>query len=93
MSDQNDLPIAALLTDADWAEVNKLRRVHEIDGSKGLSKAVEKLIKDDPAHFLTIAAAYFPAHVFNDMKDHMADAGITEEDLEEMTRKLQPTKQ
>jgi hypothetical protein len=80
----------SVLTDADWAELNKLRRVHAVRGSKGLLKALRKLAKDDPVRYFTIAAALFPAKVLNAMKDHMAENGITKEDVEEMARKLHP---
>ena len=44
MSDRDNVAIVdtSLLTDADWAEINKLRRAYEIDGSVGLSKALDQ---------------------------------------------------
>jgi hypothetical protein len=91
MSDQDDLVAdASMLTDADWAEFNKRRRVLEIHGSKGLSEALSELLKDDPHRYFRIMAACFPHKVLNAMKDDMAESGITEEDLEEMARKLHP---
>jgi hypothetical protein len=38
-------------------------------------------------------AALFPERVYNEMKDLMAEKGITEDDLKEMVRKASPTKQ
>jgi hypothetical protein len=43
----DDLGIAdtSLLTDSDWAEINKLKRAYDEGGSKALSKALEELKK------------------------------------------------
>jgi hypothetical protein len=38
-------------------------------------------------------AAFFPERVYNEMKDLMAEKGITEDDLKEIVRKASPTKQ
>jgi hypothetical protein len=44
----DDLGIAdtSLLTDSDWAEINKLKRAYDEGGLKALSKALEELKKD-----------------------------------------------
>jgi hypothetical protein len=78
------------LTDADWAEINKLRRVCETEGTKALTKALDEL---DPIRCFRIMAAFFPERVYNTMKDVMAEKGITEDDLKEIVRKASPTKQ
>jgi hypothetical protein len=41
----NELGIVdtSLLTDADWAEINKLRRAHDEGGQRALSKALTEL--------------------------------------------------
>jgi hypothetical protein len=89
----NDEPIAAVdssgLTDPDWAEINKLRRAHEDGGQDGLSEAMSKLEKDDPVGYIRVAGAFFPDMVREAIKDSMAEAGITEEDVREMVRKLE----
>jgi hypothetical protein len=40
-----------------------------------------------PARYVTAAAAIIPDMVRNTLKDHMAENGITEEDLEETARR------
>ena len=72
------------LTDADWAEINKLRRIWETKGTKALTKAFDQL---DPGRCFRIMAAFFPERVYNTIRDQMAEKGITEEDLKEMARK------
>ena len=49
------------LTDADWTEINKLRRAHEDGGQDGLSEAMSKLEKDDPVGYIRVAGAESPA--------------------------------
>jgi hypothetical protein len=62
MSDRDDFTVAdsSMLSDADWAALNELRRTHETHGSKGLSEALIKLEKDDPVRYITIVAAFSP---------------------------------
>ena len=72
------------LTDADWAEINKLRRIWETKGTKALTKAFDQL---DPVRCYRIMAAFFPERVYNTIRDQMAEKGITEDDLKEMARK------
>ena len=87
MSDWNDeLGITDMsgLNDADWVEINKLRRVWETKGTKGLTKAFDRL---DPVRCFRIMAALFPERVYNTIRDQMAEKGITEDDLKEMARK------
>jgi hypothetical protein len=85
MSD-SDLEIAdpSGLTDADWAEINKLRRIWETKGTKGLTKAFNLL---EPVQCLRIMTALFPESVYNTIRDQMAEKGITDDDLKEMARK------
>jgi hypothetical protein len=78
MSDSN------YLTDADWAEINKLRRIWETKGTKGLTKAFDQL---DPVQCFRIMAALFPERVYNTIRDQMAEKGLTEDDLKEMAQK------
>lgn len=92
MSDRDDelgIKDTSDLTDADWAEINKLRSIWETDGAKALTKAFDDL---DPIRSFRIMAAFFPEMVYNTMKDYMAEKGITEDDLKEMIRKASPTK-
>ena len=85
----NDVVVSSGLMDVDWAEINKLRRDHEDGGQDGLSEAMSKLEKDDPVRYIRVAGAFFPDMVREAIQDSMAEAGITEEDVREMVRKLE----
>ena len=85
MSDSNlEITHPSDLTDADWAEINKLRRIWETKGTKALTKAFDQL---DPVRCFRIMTALFPERVYNTIRDQMAEKGITEDDLKEMARK------
>ena len=94
MNDLDDLAIvdSSWLTDADWAVINRLRRIHETEGQLAVRKALRAL---EPESYLRVAAAFFPDKVREAIKDEMAENGITEQDLREMAEKLHssPTKQ
>jgi len=77
------------LTDADWAEINKLRQAFEKGGPAGVSKAMAKLAKDDPMRYLTVMGAFFPDTIREAIKDSVAEAGMTVADIREMVRKLE----
>src|SRR5262245_9115311 len=76
------------LTDADWAEINKLKRAYERGGDKPLELALKELRKD-PVRYIRVIAAYFPNRVAEMLKDAMAESGITIEDIREMLRKAE----
>ena len=78
----------ANLTDADWAEINKLKAAYEKDGQRGLSNALGKLA-DDPIRYLCVIGAFFPDMVRDAIKDDMAAQGVTEEDIRELVRRLE----
>ena len=82
MNDPDDLGIVdtSWLTDADWAVINRLRRVHETEGQKAVRKALRAL---EPESYLRVVAAFFPDKV-RGLKDEMAEKGITEQDLRQM---------
>jgi hypothetical protein len=85
MSDSNlEITHPSDLTDADWAEINRLRRIWETKGTKTLTKAFDQL---DLIRCFRIMAALFPERVYNTIRDQMAEKGITEDDLKEMARK------
>jgi hypothetical protein len=75
------------LTDADWAEINKLKNAYA-GGQKALSAALDDLAKD-PSRTARVLGALFPDLVREATKDKMAESGITEEDLRELIRKLE----
>jgi hypothetical protein len=76
------------LTDADWAEINKLKRAYEDGGQPALSAALDKL-SADPVRCMRVIGAFFPDDVREAIKDTMAEHGMTEGDLRELIRKLE----
>jgi hypothetical protein len=76
------------LTDADWAEINKLQHAYREGGKKNLDKAMAKLA-EDPIRFTSVIGAFFPEMIREAMKDAVAESGMTEEDIREMVRKLE----
>src|SRR5262245_55972881 len=77
------------LTDADWAEVNRIWRAWQIGGKKELNKVLAELAKTDPIRYLHVMHAYFPQMVTDAVKDSMAEKGMTEDDIRELVRKLE----
>jgi hypothetical protein len=76
------------LTDADWADINRLKQIHKQGGSKALSKAMDELYKD-PMRAVCVMGAFYPSEVREAIKDQMAEIGMTEEYLRELVRKLE----
>jgi hypothetical protein len=76
------------LTDADWAEINKLQRAYQ-RGDKAFSKALDELAKTDPIRLATVMSAFFPENVTAMIKDQMAAEGITDDDLKELIHRLE----
>ena len=58
------------LTDADWAEINKLKKAYETGGQKALSKAFDDLNKD-PIAYVRVIGAFYPNEVRESIKDAM----------------------
>jgi hypothetical protein len=90
MTERDDLKIedTSGLTDADWAEINKLRNAYKTGGKKALAAAWDQLAKD-PIRYAVVAGAFYPKMVREALRDQMAEAGITEEDLRDLIRKLE----
>jgi hypothetical protein len=76
------------LTDADWAEINKLQQAYKEGGKRALNKAMAAVAKD-PIRFASVIGAFFPEMIREAIKDAVAEAGLTEEDLREMVRRLE----
>jgi hypothetical protein len=76
------------LTDADWAELNKLKAAYENGGVEALSGALEKLAAD-PVRYVTVMGALYPDMMREAIRDKMAEMGTTEDELRELLRKLQ----
>jgi 5,10-methylenetetrahydrofolate reductase len=85
----DDLGISdtSLLTDSDWAEINKLKRAYDEGGSRALSKALEEL-KKDPVGTFRIMTAFYPEKMREAAKDVIAELGMTEEDFRELSQSL-----
>jgi hypothetical protein len=92
MTKRPDLPPVVVdsedLTNTDWAEINKLKRAFENGGSKAFWEAMDRLGEDDLGTQVHIAGAFWPEMVKDLIKDAIADAGMTEEDIREVMRKL-----
>jgi hypothetical protein len=76
------------LTDADWIEINKLRKAYRNGGRKTFEIALDRLAKD-PIRYVVVIGAFFPDMMRETIRDQMAEAGITEEDLRELIQKLE----
>jgi len=88
MKDWPDPVDTSRLTDADWAEINKLRRASE-KGDKAGFAAFKKLFKRDPVRCSRILSAYYPEKMREALKNELAEAGLTEDDLRELLRKAE----
>jgi hypothetical protein len=76
------------LTDADWAEINKLHQAYKSGGETALLAGIQELMKD-PVRCTRVIGAYFPEKMREALKDQAAEAGITAEDLRDLLRKLE----
>jgi len=88
-SEPSEIADTSSLKDADWAEINKLKRAHELGGDRALHLACKELSSKDPIRYFRIMAAYFPGRVAEMLKDAMAEAGLTLEDIREMLRRAE----
>ena len=75
------------LTDADWVEINKLKRAYERGGQKAFWAAADKLGETDPFRWTNVVGAFFPNELREILKDEMAERDMTEEELRELLRK------
>jgi len=90
IDDKNDDPLPVVdsvgLTDIDWAAINKVKLAYRKGGKKALSKALDEL-SSDPVQTIRVLGAFFPIETCEEVRDKMAELGITREDLEELIRK------
>jgi hypothetical protein len=75
------------LTDADWAEINRLKGLYESGGQNELSKALAELGESDPVRSIRVLSAFFPETVREALRESMEEQRITAEDLRELIRK------
>jgi hypothetical protein len=78
------------LTDSDWIKLNKPRKILEEDGQEAFETSLDNLAERDPICALRVYEAFFPHKVLNALKDAMAEAGLSIEDLKEMIAKAEP---
>lgn len=90
--DELGLEDTSFFTDADWAALNKLLDILRDNGSNALKSAWAALARDDPVQALRIASAFSPTWVSNLIKDELAEAGVTKNDLEDILRRAEPPK-
>jgi len=91
MSEAEDLAIQDTtgLTDADWAEINKLRNARKNGGAKAVKRVMQQLLAKDVIQYVRVIAAFFPDMMREAIRDQMAEAGITEQDIRELLYKAQ----
>lgn len=77
------------LSDAHWAEINRMFRAFDEGGDEAFWSAMEDLGKKDPIEQCLIAASFFPEMMRELIQDEFAAAGMSEEDVRELRRKLQ----
>jgi hypothetical protein len=88
-SDHSEVVDSTDLTDADWAEINKLKKAYDAGGATALSAALDALRERDPIQTVRVLGAFFPDLVRETAKDTLAEQGITKEDLLELIQKFQ----
>ena len=75
------------LTDADWAEINRLKGLYETGSRDALSKALAELGESNPVRSIRVLCAFFPETAREALGDSMAEQGITAEELRELIRR------
>jgi hypothetical protein len=83
-----EVPDPTGMTDADWADLNKLKAAYESGGAKASRKVFAEL-SADPVRGVRILGALFPEMVREQLKDRLAEHGITEDDLRQMLREAE----
>lgn len=77
------------LTDADWAEINKLQKLHVEQGVEALNAGLADLMGRDVVCYAHVIGAFFPNEFREAIKDEMANAGMDENDLRALIRSLE----
>ena len=76
------------LSDADWAEINKLLRAYDAGGTDAFWEVLGKLSDEDPVRYIAVTGAFFPDVVRKVIRDEMAEQGMTEEVIRVLFKKL-----
>src|SRR4029450_7637850 len=76
------------LSDADWAEANRLLRAYDAGGSAAFWRAMDELGNADPIRWFRVGGARVPDVVRKVIRDEIAEQGMTEEDVRELYKKL-----
>jgi hypothetical protein len=63
MAGGHEIKDTSRLTDADWAEINKLRRAYDSGGDEALKRTYKDLCKGHPIRWVRVMGAYFPDYV------------------------------
>ena len=63
------------LSDADWAEINKLQRVYKEGGKRALNRAMAALA-NDPIRFVAVVGAFIPDMIREAIKDYRHSAHL-----------------
>jgi hypothetical protein len=74
------------LTDADWIEINKVRRAYERGGWDAFWSELETL-GDDLIVKIKVVGAFFPDAIREAIEDELAESGLALEDLREFLKK------
>ena len=88
MSEKPKLVDTEGLSDADWAEINKLLRAYDAGGNDAFWEAMNELSDKDPVRYIAVAGAFFPDVVRKIIKDEMAELGMTEQDVRDLFKNL-----
>ena len=82
---------SAVRLDADRIELNKLLKILETGvGQKQFHKHYDDFVEKNPACAFRIYEAFYPHKALNALKDALANAGLTAEDLKAMIAKAGP---
>src|SRR5438045_1313242 len=82
----DEVPDPTGMTDADWAELNKLKAAYESGEAK---RCRRPWLGADPVRYVRVVGALFPEVVSERLRDLLAERGITEEDLRQMLREAE----
>lgn len=77
------------LTDSDWEEINVLRSSYEAGGMAGLDNALAALADGNPIQYVRVMAAFFPDLARDTIRDVVANAGLTVEDIDQLIQRAE----